>query len=342
MNLEALESYTSQLFPVAPGVWGRKHLFVNFYMIQDQTTGEWALVDAGLKWSAAKIKHMAEELFGEGSMPSAIILTHGHFDHVGALSNLIEEWNVPVYAHSMELPYLTGQSAYPPPDPTVGGGMMAAMSWMYPKGPINVKDFIRKLPNDNSIPGFPQWKYILTPGHSPGHISLFRESDRVLIAGDAFVTTKAESAIYALTGMKHLSGPPKYFTCNWASAELSVIKLAALDPEIAATGHGVVMQGEELRSALKNLSMHFKAAALPDEGRYLNEPAVANEQGVVFLPPVTEKTNQMVKVLGLSIAVASIALIIYQQTRSKRATASKNSGKNSDEEVPEKFDVQYH
>ena len=67
MNLEALETYTTQMFSVAPGVWGRKDLFVNFYMIQDQTTGAWALVDAGLKWSASRIRGMADELFGEGS-----------------------------------------------------------------------------------------------------------------------------------------------------------------------------------------------------------------------------------------------------------------------------------
>lgn len=333
MNLEALESYTSQLFSVAPGVWGKKDVFVNFYMIQDQTTGAWALVDAGLKWSAPKIRKMAEELFGEGTRPAAIILTHGHFDHVGALAKLIEEWNVPVYAHSLEIPYLTGQSSYPPPDPTVGGGLMASMSWMYPKGPINVQDYIRTLPDNNTIPEFSEWKYIHTPGHSPGHISLFREKDRVLIAGDAFVTTKAESAVYALSGMKHLSGPPKYYTCNWASAELSVIKLAALDPELAATGHGKYMRGEELRGALKNLSTRFKSVALPEDGRYVNEPAVTNEQGVMYLPPATEKMTRLAKVLGITLAIASIALIVYQQNRNRKRTHVNG--------VAKEFDVQY-
>ena len=323
MNLEVLDTYTSHLFSVAPGVWGRKDLFVNFYMIQDQTTGAWALVDAGLKWSAPKIKSMAKELFGEGNRPAAIILTHGHFDHVGALATLIEEWNVPVYAHSFEVPYLTGQSSYPPPDPTVGGGLMAAMSWMYPKGPINVQDFVRPLPDNNTIPGMKEWKYIYTPGHSPGHISLFRESDRVLIAGDAFVTTKAESAVYALSSLKHLSGPPKYFTCNWASAELSVIKLAALDPEVAATGHGRPMRGEELKGALKNLSLNFKKVALPSEGRYVNEPAVTTEKGVLFLPPATERMTNLAKILGISIAVATVALLIYQQTRARKTPEPK-------------------
>lgn len=323
MNLEALEPYTSHLFSVAPGIWGRKEAFVNFYVIQDQPTGTWVLVDAGLKWSAAKIRNMATELFGEGSKPAAIILTHGHFDHIGALATLIEEWNVPVYAHSLEVPYLTGQSSYPPADPTVGGGLIAAMSWMYPKGPINVRDYIRPLPNDNSIPGLTEWKYIHTPGHSPGHISLFREADRVLIAGDAFATTKAESAVYTLGNIKHLSGPPKYFTCNWASAELSVNKLAALDPEIAATGHGRPMRGEELRGALKNLSRHFKTVAIPVEGRYVNEPAITSEKGVLYLPPPTLKMTRLAKILGISIAVASVGLLIYQQVR-------QNSGPKSE------------
>ena len=59
-------------------------------------------------------------------------------------------------------------------------------------------EYIHKLPDDNSIPGFPEWKYIHTPGHTPGHVSLFREKDKVLIAGDAFVTTKSDVVIFPL------------------------------------------------------------------------------------------------------------------------------------------------
>ncbi len=313
MNLDALEPYTSQLFSVAPGVWGRNDIFVNYYMIQDRDTGAWALVDAGLKWSSPAIRKMASELFGEEVRPECIILTHGHFDHVGALHTLVEEWNVPVYAHPLEFPYLAGVSAYPPPDPTVGGGLMTSVSWLYPKGPVDVRNFLRPLPDDNSVPGFSDWKYIHTPGHSPGHISLFRESDRTLISGDAFVTTKAESFISSVvTRGKHLSGPPRYFTCNWAAAELSVFKLAALSPDIAASGHGRVMRGEDLRGALKSLAAHFKTVALPADGRYVNEPAIANEHGVVYLPPPTERMRRMVRILGAAIAVASIALLIYR------------------------------
>jgi glyoxylase-like metal-dependent hydrolase (beta-lactamase superfamily II) len=319
MEQELIAQTTSSLFAVAPGVWGRKEIFTNLYFIQDRVSGEWAIVDAGLTWSAPNIKKIVNDLFGEGNKPSAIILTHGHFDHVGALDSLLMEWDVPVYAHTLELPYLTGQSSYPPPDPTVGGGMMAAMSFLYPKGPIDIREYVRPLPSDNTIPGLPEWKYIHTPGHSPGHISLFREADKVLIAGDAFVTTKAESAIYALTYMKHFSGPPKYFTCNWASAKLSVLKLAALDPEVVATGHGIPMRGAEMRNQLGVLSRHFDELAVPHQGRYVNEPAVTNESGVVFLPQSKETIPTSVKIFAAAAVVCSIGFLVYNQTRKQLA-----------------------
>jgi glyoxylase-like metal-dependent hydrolase (beta-lactamase superfamily II) len=314
---QANKKTSPDVFSVARGVWGKKDLFVNYYFIQDHDSMTWALVDAGLKWSALRIKSTAEELFGADNPPVAIILTHGHFDHVGSLAMLARDWGVPVYAHSLEVPYLTGKSSYPPADPTVGGGMMATMSWMYPKGPIDVHEHLQVLPADNTVPGFSEWKYVHTPGHSPGHISLFRESDKVLIAGDAFVTTQNESAFNALTYRKHLSGPPKYFTCNWASAKISVLKLAALDPETVATGHGYPMFGQEMRNALHTLSRRFDDLALPAKGRYVNEPAVTDETGVLYVPASTQTVPDAVKVVAITIAVFSLGLLIYQQLKTK-------------------------
>jgi glyoxylase-like metal-dependent hydrolase (beta-lactamase superfamily II) len=72
-------------------------------------TPDWVLVDAGLPGSAGTIRRHAAEIFGSEARPAAIILTHGHFDHVGALLTLATEWDVPVYAHPLELPYLTGR-----------------------------------------------------------------------------------------------------------------------------------------------------------------------------------------------------------------------------------------
>lgn len=255
---------------IAPGIWGLKIVFVNIYMV---ATGpeEWVLVDGGVRGSACRIKKMAADLFGEDNPPSAIVLTHGHFDHIGALQELLKTWKVQVYAHQQEIPYLTGNASYPPADPSVGGGLMSAMSFMYPNRPINLGTHVHALAKDGSLPHMPDWQYIHTPGHTPGHISLFRGRDKVLLVGDAFVTTQSESAFNVLTNKKQLSGPPKYFTPNWVSAALSVRKLKDLRPAVAATGHGPTMQGEELASALEHLVAHFAEIAIPKHGRYVND-----------------------------------------------------------------------
>jgi glyoxylase-like metal-dependent hydrolase (beta-lactamase superfamily II) len=210
-------------------------------------SGNWVLVDAGLSISAPAILKAVAEWAGPESRPKAIVLTHGHFDHVGSLKALAEMWDVPVYAHRLELPYLTGQSKYPPPDPLAGGGMVALSSPLYSRGPFNFGDRVRPLPGDGSVPGMPGWQWIHTPGHAPGHVSFFREVDRFLIAGDAFVTTKQESAYSALTGRPiAVHGPPAYFTPDWHAAKNSVRALAHLRPEFAATGHGYVPKVAEI------------------------------------------------------------------------------------------------
>lgn len=295
-------------FNVAPGVWGLKDLFVNVYMIHNPIDNNWVLVDTGLKNTAIKIRRMAEHLFWPDTRPSAIILTHAHFDHVGSLNTLAEEWEVPVYAHYMEKPYVTGASSYPPPDPSVGGGLMSAMSWAFPKGPIDIEKRLQLLPQDGSVPGLQEWKYIHTPGHAPGHISLYRQRDGVLLAGDACVTTKQESVVSVILQTKEISGPPKYFTYNWNSAARSVRTLAELNPEIIATGHGKPMRGEEMRRSLHNLANHFEELAVPAHGRYVGEPALVNEEGVQYIPPV-HSYGLVLKLAGLTAAALVIFLL---------------------------------
>lgn len=271
-------------FEVAPGVWGLKDLFVNVYMVQNEEDYSWVLIDAGLKTSYSKIKKAAEKIFGEQNYPVAIILTHGHFDHVGSLVKLADWWQVPVYAHYLEMPYLTGKSSYPPADSSVGGGLFAYIADLYPNEPIDIRGRVKALPRNSSVPGLPEWRYIHTPGHAPGHISFWHEKDKILIAGDAFVTTQQESAIAVILQSEIISGPPKYFTYDWTKAEKSVKELADLEPEIIATGHGKPMMGREMQQELEELAEEFKQKAVPKHGRYVNNPAVADKTGVVYLP----------------------------------------------------------
>jgi glyoxylase-like metal-dependent hydrolase (beta-lactamase superfamily II) len=271
---------------IAPDLAYRKLSIANvvFYGTPSAGDGGWVLVDAGIPRSTSSILEAAEKRFGPNSRPAAIVMTHGHFDHVGALEDLAQRWQVPVYAHRLELPYLNGSAAYPAPDPTVGGGMMAWVSPLYPTSPVDVGQWLRVLPEDGSVPGMPGWRWVATPGHTPGHVALWREADRTLIAGDAFITTRQESAYAVLTQAPELHGPPMYLTPDWDTARRSVETLAALQPELVVTGHGPALRGEEMRRALDLLARDFDRIAVPSSGRYRLNPATAQD-GTAYREP---------------------------------------------------------
>jgi glyoxylase-like metal-dependent hydrolase (beta-lactamase superfamily II) len=298
---------------VTRGVYYLRDRIVNVYLVGDAnvdtgSTARWVLVDAGLPGAADRIAKAAAWRFGVGARPEAIVMTHGHFDHVGALKTLAERWDVPVYAHPLELPYLTGRSKYPPPDPTVGGGAMPFFARTFPRGPIDLGARVQPLPDDGSVPGMPGWRWIHTPGHTAGHVSFFRDDDRALIAGDAFVTTKQESLMAVTTQKREVHGPPAYFTQDWNAARASVRRLAELQPSVAMTGHGLPMSGEDMERELGRLAREFDTLARPKHGRYVNQPAVADETGTVSIPPsVPDPVGRVVA--GVAIAAFAAALL---------------------------------
>jgi len=258
---------------ISPDLAYRRLALVNIVLFGQPKSREWVLVDAGLPATAGMIAHSAAARFALDTPPAAILLTHGHIDHVGALRTLAERWNVPVYAHALEHPYLNGTSAYPKPDPNVGGGVMSVLSKLFPRGPLDVSQWLRPLPEDGSVPFMPGWRWVHTPGHSVGHVSFWREADRSLIAGDAFITTAQESAYAVAAQEPELHGPPMYFTPDWQKAGASVTALASLEPEIVVTGHGRAMQGPAMRTALHQLAEQFDRVAVPRDGHYVSNPA---------------------------------------------------------------------
>ncbi len=255
---------------VLPDLYMYTIQIVNIVLYGEPQKDEFVLVDAGMPYSADEIISVAEKRFGPNCKPKAIILTHGHFDHVGAIIELIEHWKVPVYAHALELPYVTGLQNYPEPDGTVNGGLIAKMAPFFPNEAINLGAHVKPLPSNGTVPYMNGFNWIHTPGHTPGHISLFRDEDGTLIAGDAFVTVKQESLYKVLTQEKEISGPPRYFTTDWLAAWDSVKKLKSLQPTVAITGHGLPMRDEELTTNLQKLVIEFEQIALPKQGKYLN------------------------------------------------------------------------
>ena len=179
------------------------------------------------------------------------------------------------------MPYLTGKSAYPPKDPTVGGAM-AMLSRVFPMNVVDLGDRLLPLPEDGVVPGLPDWEWHFTPGHSPGHVSYFRPEDGTLLVGDAFATVNLDSLPALLTRRPEISRPPTPFTCDWTAAGQSVKLLASFIPFTVGCGHGRPMSGPNIALDLNSFADSFTP---PAHGRYVGSPARTNENGIVSVPP---------------------------------------------------------
>lgn len=256
------EQDVSRLDPITDDVFGLRIAIVNVFALTSPD-GTWALIDAGLPHSASHIRAWVEDQFGSKARPQSIILTHGHFDHAGAAEELASAWDIPVYAHSSELPFLSAQAQYPAPNAGSGVGLMTLLSSLYPRQPSTVISRAVALPEDRSLPGLSRWRWIHTPGHTDGHVSFFRDRDRSLISGDAFCTTNADSVAAIANLRPELHGPPAYAS-NWTAAKLSVESLAALEPLAIAPGHGRPMLGTDIPERLRQFAIDFSKTEAPE------------------------------------------------------------------------------
>ncbi|MGI8469893.1 MAG: MBL fold metallo-hydrolase [Pyrinomonadaceae bacterium] len=309
------KSAGSEIESIATGVRHLQIVFVNTYFIDtpEIAPGSWVLIDTGLPLNGWRILSYAEKLYGRGAKPSAIVLTHGHFDHAGAAQSLAARWEVPIYAHHLEMPYLTGKSDYPPQDPTVGGAL-AQMSRLFPHSGYDFGTRVYPLPLSGEIAEMPGWRAVHTPGHTAGHISLFRESDRTLLAGDALATLNQDSWISNLTEKREFHEPPAPFTTDWQAARRSVEVLAELEPRTVAAGHGLPIKGAETPPQLIQFALNFSP---PKKGRYVNKPAVTDENGIVALPPpVSDPVRQIM--IGAAIGTAAGLLLAQVKKRGRK------------------------
>ncbi len=278
-------------------------LFVNAYFVD--VDGGWVLVDSGIPGFAGKIREAAQERYGS-TPPRAIVLTHGHFDHASNARALAEEWNVPIYAHALEMPYITGQSDYPPHDPTVGGAIAFLSRAMSGKS-MDLGAQLQALPNANSdgeieIPELPGWKILFTPGHSPGHVSLWNQERSTLLAGDAFATADMDSWIGLATQKSELARAGAPFNCDWKATRASVEKLAELRPQAIGAGHGTPQSGADLANDLREFASSFLP---PTHGRYIPESARTDESGVLSVPaPAPDPFPKIV------VAISAVALLL--------------------------------
>ena len=318
-------SFFNHMDTVAAGVTQlRIQRFVNVYFVETGTPGEWVLIDTGLPGSAKTIIAAADELFYPGARPEAILLTHGHLDHLGAARELADHWKVPVIAHPLEMPYLTGQALYPPRDPTVGGSL-AFVSRFFPTQLPNLEERVQALNVDE--PGAPflmAWRWLHVPGHAPGQIAFFREADRVLLGADAFATSDHDSVPAILLGRPKISRAGTPFNYDWQAAHQSVQTLAALNPKAIGCGHGPVIIGPEAAAGLHALADNYP---IPEQGRYVPEPARTDASGVEHLPPAPKDPLPLqLAIVGGSLLAAGAAWLL---TGGRRKGKSKEVSKKA-------------
>lgn len=274
----------------------------NAYLVG--TAQNWVLVDSGTPGHAKAIKEAAEQCFGANAKPRAIVLTHGHFDHAGSSPELAKEWNVSVYAHRLEFPYLTGASSYPPLD-TSAPGAFSFLARFFPSNTVNIGTRIAELKDDFSEFGITGWKIVFTPGHTFGHVSFFRADDGILLAGDALTTMNLRNLTDIITRREELCAPPPPATYDWQKAHASVQKLASLKPYLIAAGHGKPMPAAA--APLQKLADDFP---IPEHGRYVREPVRADEHGITYLPP--KPPDRLVRAaVGVSAAAVAIGVGSY-------------------------------
>lgn len=222
----------------------------------------WVLVDAGWPKADDAIAAAAESLFGKGSTPAAIILTHIHPDHTGAVPGLARRWDVPVFVHPDELPQASGKLLDEYANP-LDRRVLRPLQKVLPQGTMPATDLtsvVRPFDPAAGVPGLPDWRCVPTPGHTPGHIAFFREADGVLLTGDAVLTTDVNS-LRGLLGRTHrVSGPPRIATWDWPTAEASIGTLARLRPRVLASGHGRAVSGPAASRQLDELAARAGAA----------------------------------------------------------------------------------
>jgi glyoxylase-like metal-dependent hydrolase (beta-lactamase superfamily II) len=198
---------------IAEDVWllaGFPAHYFNVYLLGD------VLVDAATRWAKWRVLRQLRD-----RPPRLVALTHCHPDHQGAAKAVCDAFHVPLACHRADVPAMEGRTRMVPLNRIIRLGEWV---WAGPPCPVD-----KVLDDGEELAGF---RVVHAPGHTPGHIMLFRESDRLCIAGDVLAN------LHFLTGKPGLRLPPPVFSVDMAENRRSVQKLVALQPNTVCFGHG--------------------------------------------------------------------------------------------------------
>ncbi|UVI31743.1 MBL fold metallo-hydrolase [Paenibacillus spongiae] len=204
------------------------------------------LIDTGVPGLLEPLRIAMSEAGVPLNRLKAVILTHQDIDHIGSLPELLKESNhhIDVYAHELDKPYIEGSMPLIKTDP----GRMSKEAWeSLPEGSRILYANPPKAHIDHTLQDGQELPYcggiqvIFTPGHTPGHISLYLKQSRILVAGDAMISADG-----------NLRGPVQRNTLDMDTALRSLKKFLDYDIESVICYHGGI-SSENVDGQLKNL-----------------------------------------------------------------------------------------
>jgi glyoxylase-like metal-dependent hydrolase (beta-lactamase superfamily II) len=171
---------------------------------------------------------------------SAHALTHAHPDHQGGSHAICTERGIPLWCGERDVEAMQTPGGIARSQPPGLVNRLQERFWTGPPHPV-----ARRLREGDEVAGF---TVLEVPGHSPGHVAYWRESDRVLVAGDVLTTMDVR------TSRPGLREPLAIFTADPARNRASIRRLAALRPALVLAGHGPPLRDlHELERFVENL-----------------------------------------------------------------------------------------
>lgn len=227
---------------VADGVWLLRGDFRGAMSIYFIKNGDGVVqFDAGTKGMRKAAKKAGDQLGGI----KRIVLGHAHADHRGTAPYM----GVPVHCHADDVADAESDASIAP-YMDLSQLPVAWVRRIYPfllrrwdGGPVKIAGTVAE---GDDVAGF---EVVHFPGHAPGLIGLWRESDRVALVSDTVYLV--DSARLKPLPEGEASVPHPAWAWDHAKAKESVRKLAALDPAVVGAGHEAPLRGESLRATLE-------------------------------------------------------------------------------------------
>jgi hydroxyacylglutathione hydrolase len=205
---------------LAPGVYmlsGFPPNAINVYVIDG------VLIDAATRYAGGRILRQLK-----GREITAHALTHAHPDHQGASHRVCTELEIPFWVGALDVPPAETPELIRERQPDKPIAQFFGRTMTGPGHPVD-----RPLGEGDRVGSF---EVLDVPGHSAGHVAFWRESDRVLVAGDVFNTA------HPLTGIPGLRLPLDMFTPDPAENRRSAKRVGELEPELLLVGHGAPLR----------------------------------------------------------------------------------------------------